>query len=112
MAAATYNIVIDQGSDYALDAVVKENGTPMDLTGYLARAHLRPKKGSNVLTQAFTCTMTDAANGELKMELANADTALISPGFYYYDLEIYTAGDVVVSRILQGKAKVSAETTK
>lgn len=112
MAAANFDIVIDQGSDYALEFVVKNNGVVVDLTGYSARAHLRPKKGSNTLTQAFTCTITDAVNGVVKMELSNSDSTALSPGYYYYDLEIYTAGDAIVNRLLEGKASLSAETTK
>ena len=112
MAAGRYDIVIEQGTDFALEAVVKQDGTPIDLTGYDSRAHLRPKKGSDTLTQAFTCTMVDIANGRMKMSMANADSKSISPGRYYYDWEIFTSGDALVSRVLEGDAKVSAETTK
>ena len=112
MAAATYNITIDQGSDFSLDFVVKSNDVPVDLTGYSARAHLRPKKGSDTLTAQFTCTITDAVNGAIKIELPNATSSGVEPGIYYYDLEIYTANDAIVNRLLQGKATLTPETTK
>jgi hypothetical protein len=112
MAAATYNIVIDQGSDFAMECVPKNDGVPVDLTGYMARAHLRAKQGADVLVKAFDCTVVDAANGLVKMEMTNADTQLLTPGNGYYDLEIYTANDVLVSRLLQGKVKITPETTK
>ena len=112
MSAAEFNIKIDQGSDYALDFVIKENNLPIDLTGYSARAHLRPKKGSNTLTANFTCTVTNPAGGAVQMAMANAVSSGLSAGRYYYDLEIYTANDAVVNRILQGEAKLDPETTK
>lgn len=112
MSAATHNIVIDQGSDFALDMVVKQDNVPVDLTGYFARAHLRPKKGSNTQTATFTCSLPTPASGTVRMEMANATSSAITPAVYYYDLEIYTAGDAVVNRLLEGEAKLSAETTK
>lgn len=112
MSAATFNITIDQGSDYALDFVVKQNGIPVDLTGYAARADLRPRKGSDTLTAQFTCAVVTPASGLVKMSLANAVSSAVEAGIYYYDLEIYTAGDAIVKRLLQGRVKLNPETTK
>jgi len=36
----------------------------------------------------------------------------LAPGLYYYDLEIYTSGDAIVTRILEGKVTVDAEVTR
>ena len=47
MAAATYNLVIDQGSDFVIDLVVKQSGSIKDLTNYSARAQLRTKKDAS-----------------------------------------------------------------
>jgi len=37
MTAARYDLVIDQGSDFALEFTVSESGTVKNLTGYSAR---------------------------------------------------------------------------
>ena len=43
MAAGTYDVIVDQGSDFALEVTIKDDSTNVtDLTGYSARAHIRP----------------------------------------------------------------------
>ena len=44
MSAATYNFNLDQGANFVLDLVMKEDGSVKDLTGYSARAQLRRTK--------------------------------------------------------------------
>ena len=110
MAAGKYNITIDQGSDFSIQLTIKESGTAKNLTGYSARAQLRPTITSSTLTATFTCTVTNASGGILKMELGNTATAALQPGQYYYDLEIYTGS--LVQRLVQGGATVRAEVTR
>jgi len=113
MAAATYNLVIDQGSDFTLDLVVKESGSVKNLTGYSARAQLRTKKdASGNAAASFTCTVTDATAGAIRMELPNATSTGISAGRYYYDLEIHTGSDAVVKRLIQGEVTLNQEVTR
>ena len=42
MAAGKYDIVIDQGSSFALDLTVQEEGAAKNLSTYNVRAQLRP----------------------------------------------------------------------
>lgn len=112
MAAATYNLVIDQGSDFAIDLVVKESGSVKDLTNYSARAQLRTKKDATDTAASFTCTVTSASEGKLKMELGNSTSTGISAGRYYYDLEIFTSNDTTVKRLLQGEVTLNQEVTR
>ena len=51
MSAARYNLIIDQGTDFALEFIVKESGTAKSLSGDTARAQLRPTKDSSTLTK-------------------------------------------------------------
>lgn len=112
MTAATYNLTIDQGSDFALDLVVNESGAVKDLTGYSARAQMRSTKGASTVSATFTCTIISAAAGTLKMQLINSASSAISAGKYYYDLEIFTSGDVIVSRLMQGTVILTPEVTR
>lgn len=112
MAAANYNLIIDQGSDFAIELKLSETGIPTDLTGYSVRAQMRKKASSFTATAAFTCNITDAINGIINMSLDNTTTAGIKAGIYYYDLEIFTAADAFVERLLKGKATVDAEVTR
>lgn len=112
--AGTYDIVIDQGADYSLGITLKDsNNVPLDLTLYNARGHLRPKKDSTSLTATFICeVLVPNIDGKINISLSNSTTKSIEAGTYYYDIEIYTASDAYVERILQGKAKITQEVTR
>ena len=112
MSAGTYNLVIDQGSDFALDLVIKEAGSALDLTNYSGRAQLRTSVAASSASASFTITKTNAAGGALKIELAAATSTALAAGQYVYDLEIYTANDSVVKRILQGEVTITPEVTR
>jgi hypothetical protein len=110
MSAGTYNIKIDQGSDFSLQLTVQEDGTAKNLAGFSARAQLRPTIDSSTLTATFTCTITDSANGILTMALPYTTTENVGVGQYYYDLELYTAS--TSQRLIQGTATVAGEVTR
>jgi hypothetical protein len=112
MTAANYNLVIDQGSDFAIQLTLSENGSAKDLTNYSARAQLRSKKLDTIAAATFTCTVPNPSAGILTMELNNSVTANLSAGLYYYDLELYTANDGNVTRLLEGQATVTQEVTR
>ena len=42
MAAGTYDIVIDQGSDFSIQVAISEDGTAISIATHTARAQLRP----------------------------------------------------------------------
>ena len=94
-----------QGGD-ALSAV--------DITGYTARMQLRSLPNDSVavltLTQASGITI-DGPTGTLAVRATAAQTAAISAGPYYYDLEI-TSPTGVKTRIVQGELNVNAEVTR
>ena len=46
MSAARYNLIIDQGTDFALEFIVKESGTAKDLSSGFMPSAIRPTKGS------------------------------------------------------------------
>lgn len=112
MSAGTYNLVIDQGSDFALDLVIKEAGTALNLSNYSGRAQLRTSVDASSASASFSVTVTNAANGALKMQLAAATSAALTAGQYVYDLEIYTANDSIVKRIIQGNVTLTPEVTR
>lgn len=112
MAAGIYDIVIDQGSDYALQIQVSQDGSNSNLNTHSVRAQLRPTPSSTTKTADFSCSITDAANGIIKMELNNSTTANIAAGKYFYDLELVNTGASTVTRLIQGVARVTQEVTR
>jgi len=112
MAAGKYDIVIDKGSTFALDLTVQESGSAKDLSDYSVRGQLRPSVTSSTLTASFVGQVTNAAQGKISISLTPAVTGGITPSKYFYDVEIHTSGDSVVTRLLQGTAIVSPEVTR
>lgn len=110
MSAGTYNIKIDQGSDFSLQLTVQEDGSAKNLAGFSARAQMRPTIDSSTLTATFTCAITNSTNGILTMSLPHTTTDDINVGQYYYDLEIFTGS--TSQRLIQGTATVAGEVTR
>ena len=113
MTAATYDLVIDQGSDFAIDLLIKEDGVAKDLTGYAARAQMRTTRTSAEVAATFTCTVLEpVTDGKVKMELTNASSSAIDAGRYFYDLEIHTPNNAIVKRLIQGEVTINQEVTR
>tara|TARA_B110000259_G_scaffold176549_1_gene212811 strand:- start:734 stop:1072 length:339 start_codon:yes stop_codon:yes gene_type:complete len=112
MSAARYDLVIDQGSDFAIEFTVAEAGTAKNLSGYSARAQLRAKKSSSSVSATFTCTIPTPANGKINMSLPNGTSAALTAGRFFYDLEIYTSSDAFVNRLLYGEVTLTQEVTR
>ena len=112
MTAATYDLVIDQGSDFAIDLTITEGGSAKNLTGYSGRAQLRTTHTASSATASFTVSVVNASAGTMKMELSSATTAGIAAGRYVYDLEIHTSGDATVKRLIQGSVTINPEVTR
>lgn len=112
MAAGTYDIVIDQGSDFSIEIAIAQDGSAVALSTHSVRAQLRPSPTSSTKTADFTCTITDVSGGKLTMSLGNSTTQNIAAGKYYYDLELVNTGASTVTRLLQGVARVTAEVTR
>ena len=112
MTAATYDLVIDQGSDFAIDLTITEGGTAKNLTGYSGRAQIRSSHSSSSAAASFTVNVVNAANGTMKMELSSSTTTSMTAGRYVYDLEIHTSGDATVKRLIQGSVTLNPEVTR
>ncbi len=113
MTAATYDLLIDQGSDFAIDLTITEAGSAKNLTGYSGRAQMRTTHSASSATASFTCSIVgSASDGVMKMEMPAATTAGIAAGRYVYDLEIHTANNAVVKRLIEGTVTVNPEVTR
>lgn len=120
MTAARYDLIIDQGSDFALELTVKEAGIPKDLTDWLGRAQLRSTKEATTAAETFSVTRLEpyATSGKVKLSLSYAQSAAMTAGTYYYDLELYEpsnpagSADVQVLRIISGTASIRREVTR
>ena len=73
-----------------------EDGAAVNLTGYTARAEVRPTISSSTITLNLAPTIPTPANGIISVSIADEVTALIEPGAYVWGLVLETpAGGVI-----------------
>lgn len=125
MAFAEHDFECDQGSTFNRSVTYTQkdasgNDVIVNLAGYAARMDIR----FALTKEADTVLQMNASNGratidgtgttgKVNLTISAADTAAITPGEYFYDLEVFTgAGNAgFVDRLIQGKFSVSAEVT-
>lgn len=132
MAAGIYNFIIEQGTTVNFRIDYKDsNNNPVDLTGYDARMQIRDSPKGSVLYANLTTTIDSCGtgldltpeidgvgqpltSGSIGIVISAASSSAFTFNQAYYDLEIFTTaigGCETVTRILQGKVKLSKEVT-
>lgn len=121
--AGYQDIQIDQGATFEMQfQVLDETDMPVSLAGATIRGQIRKAPESDdPAIASFTGTVMSAADGEGKVSLTPAETALIPADnsgqgerkltTYVYDIEIEFA-DGTVQRILEGPCYLSPEVTR
>lgn len=111
--AAYVELIIDQGATFnnvinLSDDITNSN---VNISGYVVRSQMRRSYYSANATANITCTITNAAQGEITMNLNANTTANIKAGRYLFDLEtVDTLG--TVSRVLEGIITVTPGITR
>lgn len=114
-------LVLSSGIETALlaEANTIKVYSPTDLTGYTARGKIKSGATSTTTIVSFTTDIPTFTDGKITISLTATQTASItttgekysSLTKYYYDVEIED-GSGVVTRVLNGIARVSPEITK
>jgi len=121
MAAGQYNFTIEQGATLKKQFTYKDStGAIVDLTGYDARMQIRSSIGSSDTLAdlnndslgglAILATTGSAVSGTIELHIHADSSSLYTFDQAVYDLEIQY-GDVV-TRLLQGRIKLSKEVTR
>ncbi len=116
MTAGVYDITVEQGSTFRLEAVYKDsNDAIVDLTGYIARMQIRKRKSSTTTlsdsTTANGQVVITPAAGKVVVTIPATTTAAFTGRRGEYDLEIED-GAGVVTRLLEGLVTISKEVTR
>lgn len=116
MAAATYDILIEQGATFQLNLVYKDsNDTPIDISGYTARMQVRRSYDAPTplldLTTENGCITLGGAAGTIAVEASSTLTKDLPTKPSVYDLELISPQSVV-TRLIRGAATISPEVTK
>ena len=116
MAAGIYNFTIEQGTTFTRTFKYKDSeGNPIDLTsngGFTARMDIRTKAGGDLIN-AFSTSggqITITNTNFITLTIGATSTSNYSFNSAVYDLEIVSPAGVV-TRLLQGKIKLSKEVT-
>lgn len=115
MAAAKYNITIEQGATFRMSLVWKDSeGEPIELDGYAARMQIRQFVQSDEVLLALTTENGGIELGEdgAITVLADAEqTETIADLNGVYDLEMVSA-DQTVTRLVEGRVRIIPEVTR
>jgi hypothetical protein len=120
MAAGQYNFEIEQGATLSKPLVIQnEDGSGVDLTGFIARLQARKTKAdSEVLLDLTTenggldiTIVPSPLSSTITLSIDDDATAALNFTSALYDLEIQAA-DGTVQRLLEGKVTVSREVTR
>jgi len=109
--AAYTEINIEQCASFSTTVNVEDSaGAAINLSGYSAASQIRKSYYSSTANN-FTATITGTANGEITLSMTAANTALLTPGRYLYDLVI-TAPAGTKTRVVEGIVNVLAGVTQ
>ena len=132
MSAGKYSFTIEQGSTVDFRIEYKDSDSnPIDLTNYQARMQIRSTKESTSLicnlsssldvdgtglslTPASASLILPETSGSIGIYISAASSSLFSFSEAVYDLEIVSGSGAgqSVTRILEGKIKLSKEVTR
>ena len=111
-----HNFDCEIGATFSETVAISLSGSSVDLSGYTVEMDVRLFEGS--ATEVITLTeangrvdMTDAANGNITLTIADSDTASLTQGSYTYDLRIESAGGIA-SFPIYGSFNVLSTTTR
>lgn len=120
MDAGEYNPKIQQGATFIKNCQWLANGSPVNLSGYTIRGKIKRKASDPKELVSFTCTITNAAQGQFTIALTAQETAAIPIAQQVngekeileciYDVEAVTGSTVY--RLFEGKALISPEATR
>ena len=116
MPAGQFDFTIEQGATFSQQVTWRDStGSAIDLTGYSARMDVRKSHVSTTrLIQLSTTNgfiTISGSIGRVDILLPASGTETLTPADAVYDLEM-VAADGTVTRLLEGKANITAEVTK
>ncbi len=116
MAAAKYNLKIEQGTTFVRTLTFKQSDIAMNLTGKTYAGKIRESYDSAIVLATFSFDLTDLAAGTLVVSLTAGETSSLPSTLdatpLVYDIEETDVDGITVKRILKGSVSVSPEVTK
>jgi len=115
MSTGKHNFTIKQGSTFRKPLQWIAGGSPVDMTGWSARMQIRPEVDSEIVIVELTTEnggiTIEPLEGKITLYISAESTAALSFEEAVYDIEL-EAPDGFVTRIVEGKVKLSPEVTR
>ena len=109
--AAYSEITIEQGATFNTTVNVTDvYNNAVNLYGYSASSMMRKSYYSQIAYD-IEASVTGTANGEVTLHISAANTAILSPGRFVYDL-IINDGANTITRVVEGIATVLPSVTR
>lgn len=104
------NIEVEQGTDFSVTIDIQdEQGQTFNLTGYNVASQMR-KNYSSSSAVTFNASH-NSIGGVVTLTLSNAQTEILEPGRYLYDVEITSNSDIK-TRVVEGVVTVTPGITR
>lgn len=109
MPAAYTELEVDQGTDWSKVIYLSDDitGANANVTGYTVQCQLRRSLYSANAVNV-SCTLTDAANGEITLSMNSYVTSELKAGPYFFDVKTINTADQA-DRVLEGLVFVSRQ---
>ena len=111
--AAYVELIADQGSTFNTVINLSDDTTNsnINISGYTIKSQIRRSYYSTNASANITCTISNAAQGEITLNMSANTTANIKSGRYLFDLQT-TDRNGIVNRVLEGIMTVTPRITR
>ena len=111
--AGFVELYIDQGTSFTniINLTDDITNASINTAGYTITSQMRRSYYSANATANITCTITNAANGEVTLSLTSGETANIKAGRYVFDVKV-NDNLSTITRILEGIITVIPQVSK
>lgn len=105
----TTNLSFHTGTDFTQIFTLADDGGALNLSGYTVISKFKKNAASSTST-SFSTSITDSANGKIRISLTATQTAEVKAGRYYYDLYLHKDGEN--TRVIEGDVIVKKAVTR
>jgi hypothetical protein len=104
---------IDRGADFSTTIYIEDdsNNMPQDLLYCNVRCWLKRSLVSPNASAVLTANVSNVDAGEITVSLDAANTKLLKPGTYFYDIKITDTDTTANTRLIEGPVYVSYNIT-
>lgn len=104
MAVPAVNILIEKATDFSTNFKLKQDGAPINLTGYTFSSKMRRHPSSSTSYNFTVTPVAPYSNGVIKVGMASTITSTLPTGRYVYDVLITISG--TTTKVIEGNVLV------